>query len=76
MKYYYLLGMLVCCGFPSVAQAYFGMGPLLPMLGNAFVVMFAFFAAIIGIVAYPMKMTWDAWRGKNNGGKPSKKPKK
>jgi len=37
------------------AFAYVGLGPLIPLLGNAVVFVFFFIVAIIGILIYPLK---------------------
>lgn len=38
------------------ASAYFGMGPLIPMIGSAFILIFTLGVALFGIAAYPLKM--------------------
>ena len=40
---------------PEIAYSYLGLGPLIPLMGNAIVFFFIALAAIFGFLAYPIK---------------------
>lgn len=51
------------------AYAYAGLGPLIPMVGNALTVLFVFGLTFLGIVLYPIKVAIEKLR------KPKKRAK-
>ena len=53
---YIFFSILVCFFFISkYSHAYFGIGALLPLIGNAIVFIFIGVVAVIGFLAYPLK---------------------
>ncbi len=51
-----LSAVAVWVAVPTPAFAYAGLGPMLPMIGNGIVLLFAFFVTFLGVLAYPIKM--------------------
>lgn len=41
--------------YSKIAYSYLGLGPLIPLIGNAIVFIFIAIAAILGFLAYPIK---------------------
>ena len=55
--------------FNSVAYAYIGLGPLLPVLGNIIVWLFVALVSIFGFIVYPIKKILDKTRNKKKNQK-------
>ena len=53
----------------SVAQAYIGLGPLIPILGNIIVWIFVALVSILGFVVYPIKKILDKTKNKKKSQK-------
>ena len=54
IKVLYLTVILQIC-LETSSYAYLGLGPLIPLLGNAIVFLFGIFALIFGLLFYPVK---------------------
>lgn len=49
------MGVLCSFSFPAKALAYAGLGPLVPMIGSAIMVIFACSVTVLGLIIYPVK---------------------
>ena len=65
--------LLITCFFiffsNSVAQAYIGLGPLIPILGNIIVWIFVALVSIFGFIVYPIKKILDKAKNKKKSQK-------
>ena len=50
-----LISYIILFTFLSTSTyAYIGLGPLIPLLGNAIIFIFIFFLSVLGIIFYPL----------------------
>ncbi len=55
-KYNFFFLIFICCFLIfKYSYAYFGLGPLIPLIGNAIIFIFIAVVAVIGFLAYPLK---------------------
>lgn len=66
--YISILSLLTIILDTNIANAYFGLGPLIPLIGSAFWAFFAILVGILGVVIYPLKLLIKSFK--------RKKPKK
>ena len=57
----------------STAEAYIGLGPLLPMLGSIIAYIFISIITVLGLIVYPLKIILKKFKKKNNSSKNEKK---
>ena len=50
--------------FNENSYAYVGLGPLIPILGNIIVYIFLAIVAFLGIIIYPLKITFNKLKNK------------
>lgn len=48
---------------PQQCDAYFGLGPVAPLIGNAIALLFIFGVSLLGVIVYPLKV-WLSARNK------------
>ena len=57
-KIFFLI--FICCFFIfKYSYGYFGLGPLVPLIGNAIVFIFIGIVALLGFLAYPLKKFYE-----------------
>ena len=55
-KQFFFFLIFICYFFIfKYSYAYFGLGPLIPLIGNAVIFIFIAIVAVLGFLAYPLK---------------------
>ena len=55
LKYFFIISLLNLC-FLTKVDAYIGLAPLIPLIGQAIVWIIVGLIAVIGFIAYPLKL--------------------
>ena len=61
-----LIVILINLLYLNNAEAYIGLGPLLPMLGSIIAYIFISIITILGLVVYPLKIIFKKFKKKNS----------
>ena len=63
---YKILLILILFSFQfNYAYAYIGIGPLIPLIGNAIVFIFLGIIGVLGFIVYPFRKIYSYIKGKN-----------
>ena len=64
LKYFFIVSLFSLCFFTNV-NAYIGLAPLIPLIGQAFIWIIVGLIAVLGFIAYPLKLLLNKKKGKS-----------
>ena len=64
LKYFFTVSFFSLCFFTNV-KAYIGLAPLIPLIGQAIIWIIVGLIAVLGFIAYPLKLLLNKKKGKS-----------